>query len=100
MPIRQQRQSDLMTSADVARALTRSRDWFYRNRKKLEANGFPKRVPGQGNRWHPGAVAAYLARVAGRPVARSGDTELAAEDVAAWQKHLDAQAEKIAAQIM
>ena len=99
MPTRQQRESDLMTSADVAKKLTRSIDWFYRNRKRLEASGFPKTVPGFGKRWHPGAVAAFLAREAGRPVVESGTVEIDAEDDAAWQKYLDARAEKIAGEI-
>lgn len=97
MPIRQKRESDLMTAADVAKKLTRSRDWFYRNRKILEARGFPKTVPGQGNRWHPGAIDDYLAREAGRPMAQSGDAELSVEDIKAWQDLLDARSEIIAA---
>ena len=88
-----------MTSADVAKKLTRSRDWFYRNRKRLEARGFPKTVPGHGQRWHPGAIAAYLAREAGMPVAMSGAAEIVVEDITAWQNYLDAHAARIAARI-
>jgi hypothetical protein len=34
-------------------------EWFYRQRPRLEAAGFPAPMPGCGLRWDPAAVAAW-----------------------------------------
>jgi predicted DNA-binding transcriptional regulator AlpA len=51
----------LLDPRRAAARLGRSLDWFYRNRKRLEAaHGFPPPVGGCGGRWDPAAIDAWL----------------------------------------
>lgn len=62
----------VLNTRTLCRKLGRSPAWLYRNRKRLEAQGFPAPLPGFG--WHcysEAAVDAWLnppARVEGDPV--------------------------------
>jgi hypothetical protein len=51
---------ETLTAADVARGFRHSLGWFYRNRVRLEARGFPVPVDGLGLRWDPAAIDAWL----------------------------------------
>src|SRR3546814_6163884 len=56
---------------EVAKRLSVSAAWFYRNRRGLEAKGFPPSLPGfaQG-RWCPRAVELWIERNSGAPQAQ------------------------------
>src|SRR3546814_11531764 len=56
---------------EVAKRLSVSAAWFYRNRRGLEAKGFPPSLPGfaQG-RWSPRAVELWIERNSGAPQAQ------------------------------
>jgi len=51
----------LLKHGQVAQLLGHSADWFSRHRAQLEAQGFPRPVPGCGRRWDPAAIEAWLA---------------------------------------
>src|SRR3546814_5057774 len=61
----------LLTRQEVAKRLSVSAAWFYRNRRGLEAKGFPPSLPGfaQG-RWCPRAVELWIERNSGAPPAQ------------------------------
>src|SRR3546814_9330174 len=61
----------LLTRQEVAKRLSVSAAWFYRNRRGLEAKGFPPSLPGfaQG-RWCPRAVELWIERNSGAPQAQ------------------------------
>lgn len=48
-----------LNAVEVARELRRSRSWFYKHRKELEARGFPRQLPVAGT-WSGTAVATWL----------------------------------------
>lgn len=57
--------SPLLTRAQLLVVINRKTDWFSRHRKRLEAQGFPKPVPGLGNRWDPVALEQWRASARG-----------------------------------
>jgi hypothetical protein len=61
----------LLTRQAVAERLNVSADWFYRNRRGLEAEGFPPSLPAfaQG-RWCSRAVELWIERNSGAPQAQ------------------------------
>lgn len=66
--------SRLLTVREVCRLLRRSSGWFYDNRAKLEAEGFPKPVPVVG-RYHAEAIEAWMKRSGGVPVDRAANDD-------------------------
>jgi predicted DNA-binding transcriptional regulator AlpA len=71
----------LLTSAQVGRALGHSATWFLRRRADLEATGFPRPVDQCGMRWDPAAIEDWLdaqRRAAAAPCAASGEAVLVA----------------------
>lgn len=64
-----------LTSAQVAEALGRSLDWFYRNRPTLErGHGFPMPLPMPGHpRWDARAVEDWKRRDSGAAAQRNRD---------------------------
>ncbi|WP_133251487.1 helix-turn-helix transcriptional regulator [Zavarzinia aquatilis] len=82
----------LMTAAEVAALLGHALGWFYRERRRLEAAGFPPEVRGLRNRWDRAAIEAWLdgqlpARQA--PPAAHGDAD---PELAQWAAILDGRA--------
>lgn len=52
---------DLLNLDQLIAKLGKSRDWWFRNRDRLERDlGFPPRVPGMGQSWDPAAIDAWL----------------------------------------
>ena len=56
-----------MTSQQVAKRLQVTTTWFYKNRARLEAEGFPPALPGfRQGRWSAEAIDAWAARASGQ----------------------------------
>lgn len=87
---------DSLTARQVAAFLGHSRDWFYRNRARLEREqGFPKPVPGI-NRWDPGALVAWRLAQQGIPLQAAGELGRRLTE-REWAEELDRNAAAIAA---
>lgn len=74
----------LLSAQEVAALLHRQMNWFYKHRRRLEALGFPRPVPGMGRRWDPVAIRHWLDKQAGlAPASPAGDDPN-------WGRRLDA----------
>lgn len=92
---------DLLTYPEVAAALKVTREWFYRNHRRLvRQHGFPAPMPGMGNRWDPRAIELWqdgdLARQKLLPAAPAPPAAPPEEDGDAWAGILDRRAEALA----
>jgi hypothetical protein len=79
------------SSADVAAALGHRTHWFWRNRAKLSAAGFPLPLP-IVRRYDPAAVRRWISGQAGATPASPVD------DVDAWAARLDRRAGELGRQ--
>lgn len=85
------------TPAEVAAALGRSLDWYYRNITRLRAAGFPAPLP-IVRRYDPAAVRRWIAAAAGAPPA-AGEISPATDDAEAWAAQLDRNAAALGRQL-
>ena len=77
----------LLTSAQVAIKLGHRLAWFYRQRRALEARGFPRPVDGCGNRWDQLAIDRWLDQQGGAPAEPSAEALLIARAAAMGGQH-------------
>lgn len=87
----------LLTRSQVAERLAVSEGWFYRNRRALEKEGFPKSLPAfpQG-RWCPRAVEAWIALHSGAPAPREVEPQSDEDPQEELRQALQDRAQKIA----
>jgi hypothetical protein len=91
----------LLRAREVANLMGVPFKTLQRQLPKLQAeHGFPRPLPGLGRRYDPGAIVAWLNRmaVAGERPAGAPDPDAAASpgDLAGWQDELDRRADQIA----
>ena len=89
--------TSLLTRQAVADRLSVTADWFYRHRRTLESNGFPKSLPGfaQG-RWCPQALEAWIARHSGAPAPQAGEPQSEEDRQERVRQKLQDRAQRIA----
>ena len=87
----------LLTRGQVAELLNVSADWFYRRRRTLEAEGFPRSLPGfaQG-RWCPVAIEAWIARHGRAPEPPAAKSQTAEQRQEELRQALQDRARRIA----
>jgi predicted DNA-binding transcriptional regulator AlpA len=87
----------LLARPQVVERLNVTEDWFYRHRRDLEAEGFPKSLPGfKQGRWCPQAVEAWIARHSGAPAAQEPAPQAAEDPQEALRQALQDRAQAIA----
>lgn len=87
----------LLTRQQVAERANVTVGWFYRNRQRLEAEGFPKSLPGftQG-RWCPEAIEAWISRHSGAPAPEAAEPETVEDPQEELRQSLQDRAREIA----
>ncbi len=86
----------LLCSKEVAALFNRGVEWFYKHRKGLEEQGFPKRVAGAGNRWDPEAIDEWRRAMRAAPINGLKPPTVRDELDRDWAAELDERARQLA----